>query len=118
MVDNDAPTVPQLTNDAAEAIRSVNHTTGTLKLPGDIYTTVANLKTLAQRLPQAYQQIASQLTRLGHHGHLRIDPGHGDVSDAQDQAYQAMYEAVLAAQVMEEALGRAHSALGPIGYQD
>ncbi|MFD8516534.1 hypothetical protein ACFV27_37020 [Streptomyces antimycoticus] len=115
---NDAPTVPQLADRAADAIRTLNHTTGTLEYPGDIYSTVANLKILAQRLPQTYQQLAGQFTQLGHDGHLRIEPGRGDLSDAQDQAYHALYDAVVAAEAMEQALDRAHTALGPIGYQD
>ena len=118
MADNEALTVPQLADDAAEAIRAINHATGTLQYPGDIYSTVANLKTLAQRLPQTCQQLAGRLTQLGHDGHLRIDPGRGDLSDAQNQAYAALYDAVVAAEAVEQALDRAHTALGPIGYQD
>jgi hypothetical protein len=118
MADNDAPTVPELADNAAEAIRSINHATSTLEYTGDIYSTIANLKILAQRLPQAYEQLGGRLTQLGHDGHLRIEPGRGDLADAQDATYDALREAIVAAQVMEAALDRAHSALGPIGYQD
>ena len=118
MADNDAPTVPELADTAAEAIRSINHATSALEYPGDIYSTVTNLKLLAHRLPQAYEQLGSRLTQLGHDGHLRIEPGRGDLADAQDATYDALREAIVAAQVMEAALDRAHSALGSIGYQD
>jgi hypothetical protein len=118
MADNDAPTVPQLADRAAEAIRSVNHATSALKYPGDIYSTVANLKILAQRLPQTFQQLGARFAQLGHDGHLSIEPGRGDLNEAQDQAYQALYDAVVAAEAMGQALDRAHTALGPIGYQD
>ena len=118
MADNDAPTVPQLADDAAEAIRAINHSTSTVQYPGDVYSTVANLKILAQRLPQTFEQLGSRLTQLGHDGHLRIEPGRGDLADAQEETYAALRDAIEAARAMEDALNRAHSALGPIGYQD
>jgi len=118
MADTDAPTVPRLADRAPDAIRSVNHATRTLQHPGDIYSTVANLKILAQRLPQTFQQLGARFAQLGHDGRLRIEPGRGDLNAAQDQAYQALYDAVVAAEAMEQALDRAHTALGPIGYQD
>lgn len=117
MADNDT-TVPELADNAAEAIRSINHATKTLEYPGDIYSTVANLKILAQRLPQAFEQLGGRLTQLGHDGHLRIEPGRGDLADTQDDVYDALRAAIDAAQAMEQALDRAHTALGPIGYQD
>ena len=117
MADN-KPTVPELADSAAEAIRSINHAAKTVEYPGAIYSTIANLKILAQRLPQAFEQLGGRLTQLGHDGHLRIEPGRGDLAAAQEDAYDALREAIIAAQVMEAALDRAHSALGPIGYQD
>jgi hypothetical protein len=117
MADND-PTVPQLADRAADAIRDVNHSTNSLKYPGDIYSAVAYLKILAQRLPQTYEHLCGRLTQLGHDGHLRIEPGRGDLDQAQDDTYAALREAIAYAHAMTAALDRAHTALGPIGYQD
>lgn len=117
MADN-KPTVPELADTAAEAIRSVNHSTKNIEYPGDVYSTVANLKILAQRLPQTFEQLGGRLTQLGHDGHLRIEPGRGDLADAQEETYAALRDAIDAAHALDAALNRAHSALGPIGYQD
>ncbi|CAM5244574.1 hypothetical protein SANTM175S_09779 [Streptomyces antimycoticus] len=71
-------TVVELSDAAAEAIRQLNHATGKpdgLEYPGDAYSTVANLKTLVQRLPQALEQIEAFITGLHTDGHLTSDRG-------------------------------------------
>ena len=74
-----APRPPaQWADDAAEAIRSLNHATATTHAdggygwPGDVDAVLGSLTLLAQRLPQACHQAAAWLTaahaegRVGH----------------------------------------------------
>jgi hypothetical protein len=60
------PSVTDLANDAAEAIRSLNHATfpgsGQLTWPGEAYDVMASLSLLAARLPQLLGQLDRFLT--------------------------------------------------------
>jgi pimeloyl-ACP methyl ester carboxylesterase len=58
---------------AAEAVRWLNRTTidsGGYVYPGDIYSTIGNLETLLQRLPQALRQAARALQAIDDAGHV------------------------------------------------
>jgi hypothetical protein len=52
---------------AAEAVRALNHATinpGAYSYPGDVYSVIGELQTLAQRLPQALGQAADALEAM------------------------------------------------------
>lgn len=107
---------------AAAAVNRLNHATipGTrpgLAYPGDAYDTVASLKELAGSLPQTFDQIAAFLHRLDQQGSLRLDDGTSTapaVADLDD----ALHQATTAAHHLRNALNQAHSALGPVAYQE
>ncbi|WP_371662611.1 hypothetical protein [Streptomyces sp. NBC_00280] len=103
---------------AAEAIRSLNHSTqsakGELTYPGDAYKTVASLKLLTQRLPQSFDQLSHFLGALAKTGAVTADYGAPD--DHIDEARSALASAALIAQTLTEHLDRAHNALAPLGY--
>lgn len=69
--------------DAAEGLRSLNHLTLATPSPGvpgwedigDIYQVLGALRLLADRLPQAYDQLAVGLQRLGTRTAWRRDDG-------------------------------------------
>ncbi|MFE6686576.1 hypothetical protein ACFVFQ_08860 [Streptomyces sp. NPDC057743] len=109
-------------NTVAEAVRKYNHATvptprsrtGSLHYPGQAYSSVAAFKQMAQMLPQAFDQTSGFLTRLHHDGHLTAD--HGTVEDHVFDARQALTEAAHCADMLAEALNRAHNAVAPLGY--
>lgn len=112
-------TRPQgLADQAAEAIRGLNHATqsakGELTYPGDAYEVVASLQQLTQRLPQAFEQISRFLGALAKTGALTAD--HGTADDHLAEARSGLASAALIAQTLTDHLGYAHSALGPLGY--
>ncbi|MFF3491157.1 hypothetical protein ACFYWS_07380 [Streptomyces sp. NPDC002795] len=108
-----------LADRAAEAVRSLNHATqllkGELTYPSDAYDVVASLKTLTQRLPQAFDQLSTFVDRLGKTGNVTAD--HGDPDEHIGEARSALASAALIAQTLTEHLDRAHSAFGPLGYR-
>ena len=114
-------TPAQLADDAAEAIRAVNHLTRSLgsegwQYPGDAYSVVGNLSEAAMRLGQALNQVAAFVRELHDEGHLRSDK---DTLDADvNAATGGLYDAFDASQQLYEALNRAHSGLSPIAYKD
>jgi len=64
--------------DAAEAIRKLNHATLTPKQPIPapvISSTMHSLEQLLNRLPQALEQLSSQLHNRQAHGAVRMDDG-------------------------------------------
>lgn len=107
---------------AAEAVRKFNHATlpvagsrsGSLKYPGQAYSSVAAFKRMAQNLPQSFDQTSGFLTRLHLDGSLTAD--YGLVADHVSEAKRALAEASRCADMLADALNRAHSALSPIGY--
>ncbi|MET7797068.1 hypothetical protein [Streptomyces decoyicus] len=114
---------PQVTADtAAEAVRKFNHATlrtarsrsGSLHYPGQAYSSVAAFKRMAQNLPQSFDQTSGFLTRLHLEGTLTAD--YGLVADHVSDAKAALGEASRYADLLADALNRAHSALSPIGY--
>ncbi|PVE13145.1 hypothetical protein [Streptomyces scopuliridis] len=111
-------TPAQLADDAAEAVRAINHATQSQRpgweFPGDAYSVVGALARMAAGLPQALDQIGYLPESMA--GNLRSDKGTLD-ADLED-TYGALADAHDAAQTLYEALNRAHSALSPIAYQD
>ncbi|WP_143670262.1 hypothetical protein [Streptomyces antimycoticus] len=114
-------TAVELSDAAAEAIRQLNHATGKpgggLEYPGDAYSTVANLKTLVQRLPQALEQIEAFITSLHTDGHLTSDRGR-PIEDEIDAIQAGLKWAAGDAELLAERLDQAHSALSPLGYAE
>ncbi|MEC4014940.1 hypothetical protein [Streptomyces sp. H27-D2] len=107
---------------AAEAVRTFNHATlptarsrsGSLHYPGQAYTSVAGFKQMAQSLPQSFEQTSGFLTRQHLDGTLTAD--YGLVADHVSAATTALAEASRCADLLADALNRAHSALSPLGY--
>ncbi|MFI2347161.1 hypothetical protein ACH492_08900 [Streptomyces sp. NPDC019443] len=115
-------TAAELSDAAAKAIRDLNHATrqtnGGLEYPGDAYTTVANLSTVAMRLPQAFDQIRDFIDRLGTKGHLQSDNGLDDLAQRLEDLRAAMATAGRCADALHTCLNQAHTALSPIGYAE
>lgn len=114
-------TAAELSDAAAEAIRQLNHATlpwgRGMEYPGDAYSTVANLKTLVQRLPQTFEQLLAFLADLHDGGHLRSDRG-PNADDDVAAVKAALDWAADDARTLAECLDSAHSALSPIGYAE
>jgi hypothetical protein len=114
-------TPAQLADEAAEAIRAINHLTqgaprDNWQYPGDVYSLVANLSQMAMMLPQALQQASRLIADLNEGGHLRSDKDHLD-QDLGDVFY-GLDDARNAANKLYGSLSRAHNGLGPIAYKD
>ncbi|MDQ0689011.1 hypothetical protein QFZ56_008057 [Streptomyces achromogenes] len=114
-------TPAKLADEAAEAIRAINHLTqgsprDDWEYPGDVYSLVANLSQMAMMLPQALEQASHLMNKLNEGGHLRSD------KDTLDQdlgeVFYGLDDARNAAQKLYGSLNRAHNGLGPIGYKD
>ncbi|MDW6061340.1 hypothetical protein SAZ11_29310 [Streptomyces sp. FXJ1.4098] len=122
MTSQTSTTAAELSDAAAEAIRQLNHLTrqtgSGLEYPGDAYSTVANLSTLAMRLPQSLVQILAFMDRLGHEGHLRSDNGPGDLATRLEDLREGIAAAQRCAEALHVCLNRAHNALSPIGYAE
>lgn len=108
-----------LADQAAEAIRNLNHATQSFKeeltYPSDAYEVVASLKALTQRLPQSFDQISRFLGALAKTGSVTAD--HGAPDDHLAEARSGLASAALIAQTLTDHLDYAHSALGPLGYR-
>lgn len=69
----------ELADLAAEAVRALNHATvpgqARLAYPSDVYDTLAALRRLAERLPQALAQLARWLDAEATAGRLTADSG-------------------------------------------
>ncbi|MET7646107.1 hypothetical protein ABZS83_21250 [Streptomyces sp. NPDC005426] len=108
----------ELADQAAEAIRSLNHSTQTFKgeltYPGDAYEVVASLKVLTQRLPQSFEQLSRFLGNLAESGAVTAD--YGDPGERLAEARSALASGVLVAQTLTEFLDHAHNSLAPLGY--
>ncbi|MGV9226438.1 hypothetical protein ACWDPF_27640 [Streptomyces albogriseolus] len=108
-----------ISNDAAEAIRQLNHRTRTehddWQYPGDAYSTVANLAYLAGGLPQALAQIRALMQRLESSGNLRSDKD--TVGTDLSETFAGLDDARAAAEQLYAALNRAHAGLGSLAYE-
>lgn len=114
-------TPAKLANEAAEAIRAINHLTqgsprDNWEYPGDVYSLVGNLSQMAMMLPQALEQASHLIEGLFEGGHLSSDKNTLD-QDLVD-VFRGLDDARNAAQRLHDALTRAHNGLGRIGYKD
>ncbi|MEV0693036.1 hypothetical protein [Streptomyces sp. NPDC050388] len=114
-------TPAQLADEAAEAIRAINHLTqgsprDDWRYPGDVYSLVANLSQMAMMLPQALEQASRFITDLNEGGHLRSDKD--QLEHDLGEVLYGLDDARNAAQRLYGSLNRAHNGLGPIGYKD
>lgn len=117
-----APQTPaQLASAAAESVRSLNHATlspgrAGWEEPSDAYDVIGGLDRAASMLPQALDQVWSLLSGLAADGHLGSD--RGTVTADMAEARLALDEARAAAQRLNAALTRAHSATSHLAWQD
>lgn len=113
-------TPAQHADNAAESIRAINHATldsprAGWEEPGDAYSTVAGLSQTAMMLPQAIGQIRALVEKLHQAGTLRSDRGR--LADDLAATLDGLEAAQSAAELLYQALNRAHNGLGPIGLQ-
>lgn len=114
------PDPAKLADQAAEAIRALNHATqhaDALPYPSSIYDTVGALQRMAYGLPQALGQLRDRLDRLHAGGHVTSDNGPQDLPERLRQTRAWLANAAAAADSLGRALDEAHSHLGPLGYQ-
>src|SRR5512135_2066809 len=77
----DQPTPADTAETAAEAIRSLNHSTqgvgdqGALEYPAQVYGIIASLKVMAGRLPQLFDQLSAWLEHEQAAGRVGHDSG-------------------------------------------
>ncbi|MEU3148430.1 hypothetical protein [Streptomyces sp. NPDC006999] len=113
-------TPAQLADDAAEAIRALNHATLSPRdgweYPADAYSVVGNLGTLVMRLPQVLEQLTDFVERLHADGHVKADGG--DTIERVFNLGAAKSDAEDAATKLRSALDEMHAALSPLAYQD
>ena len=113
---------PELATSADDAVRGINHLTrdhGSVRYPGEACRVLGSLASLADRLPQAFEQIARLLERWYQAGHLRIDGGqfHDDPAEAISAASRHLHdEALPAAEHLAQALADAQSAIAWASY--
>lgn len=116
-------TAAALAEQAAEAVRALNHATlrvpgARMRYPGDAYTVIGNLSELAMRLPQALTQLQRFIDELEAAGHLRHDTGDPRrLTRALDGLHTSTDDAVRAARHLYRALEAAHGALGSLAYE-
>ena len=112
-----APSPAQLAEQAAEAVRALNHATfpgsGQLTWPADAYDVLASLALLAARLPQAFGQLDRFLTGEVEAGRVVIDGGEfaGDPAAAAAAAGHWLDQARGYADRLHRVLDQAQQAL-------
>jgi len=115
-----AKTPAELADQAAEAVRAINHLTRSpgddWQYPGDAYTVVGNLAYMAGMLPQLLEQITRLIADLNESGHLRSD--NNQLEQNLTDTLLGLDTARLAAEQLYAGLNRAHSGLSPIAYKD
>ncbi|MFE7012141.1 hypothetical protein ACFVAQ_16785 [Streptomyces sp. NPDC057651] len=111
-----------LARQAAEAIREFNHLTFPnsptkpgLTYPGEAYDAIGALKILAQRLPQAMEQIGTALDVLGTNDHLGSAIGE-DPARHVALVQEFLSTAMDCAGGLAQCLELAHSEAGPLLY--
>lgn len=112
-------TPAELADDAAEAIRSLNHVTihrDAYHEPADINSAVSRLEALAYTLPQALTQTARILQAMDQDPGIRIDSG-ANSAEKVAEAVQEMQRAQQAFQAAGEALSRANQRLSTMGWR-
>jgi uncharacterized protein YbjT (DUF2867 family) len=115
----DAKSPPEVADQAAEAIRELNHQLrqGALQYAADVYEVVGSLKTASGRLPQLFGAMATWLEREQAAGRL----GHVSGQDAGEYALaaaDALRRAGDDAMLMTEAPENAHSAASGLKHDD
>ncbi|CAK7288636.1 hypothetical protein [Streptomyces misionensis] len=118
-----AKTPAELSDSAAESVRSLNHATlqqssNGWQYPGDAYSVVGNLAHMAGMLPQAIGQLESLIGSLEDGGNLRSDQGPEDLPGRLIEFHGAIADAIGQAHALQRALDRAHQALGAIAYEE
>ncbi|MFJ8926497.1 hypothetical protein ACIRLA_07985 [Streptomyces sp. NPDC102364] len=110
----------QLAKDAAESLRAFNHRTfpggdrpGLASAP-EAYRVLGALTALAERLPQALDQIDYALKAHHRLGHITAD--HGTAAEHTATAGTALLDAENHACALRAALNRAWSATNPLGH--
>ncbi len=113
-------TPAQFADQAAEAIRALNHATlatgrDDWEFPSNAYDVIGGLDRMAGGLDQALNQVWSLLAKLADSGHVTSDRGtpDRDLRDARD----ALTAARAAADQLVTALSAAHSATSPLAYK-
>jgi hypothetical protein len=107
----------RLAEDAAEAVRALNHATltgaGELVFPADVYQVTGTLAVLAARLPQALTQLAAFLQAEQDAGRVVIVAGEhcGDPAAAVSITRRHLDAAAAAAGRLQHALDAAQQAL-------
>jgi hypothetical protein len=106
----------QLADQAAEAIRTLNHLTRSgrfdgFEYPGDIYDIVGELQLLAYRLPQLCSQLAQFLIEERDAGRIAHDQGE-PVFKPVASAVSSLNAAGAIAENAASQLGKAHAELG------
>ena len=113
-------TPAQLADEAADAIRALNHATLSARdgwqYLGDAYSTVAGLARTVGMIPQALDQIGALIEQLDIGGKLRSDKD--TLGTDLDNTYGGLADANDAAKKLYEALDRAHQALGSVAYKE
>jgi hypothetical protein len=107
---------------AAEAVRSLNHTTLSTsaagwEYPSDAYDVVGALDEMAMRLPQALDQVAKLVERLAAHDHISSDRG-GDGAEDVHTALRGLEWARADAEQLHSRLSAVHSALSPLAWKE
>lgn len=100
--------------EAAEAIRTLNHQThsaGWAVQPADVSAVAAALLQLAERLPQALQQVYAELDRLDQAGAIHMDNDTDPVTEA-GRVLVALENARARAEALQSVLVTAASGLG------
>lgn len=96
---------------AAEGIRSLNHATISRRIPpGHVYRVLGQLTVMADRLPQALDQLESSVRKYGRAGELRRDGG-ASVAEAVAELEYSLSDARAAAQALCSDLGDAQRAI-------
>lgn len=114
---DDKPDPSAAAAEAAEAIRTLNHvtlSTGWADHPGDVSAVAGALLRLAERLPQALQQVYAELDRLDQAGAIRMDNGADPVVEA-GRVLVALQDARGRAQHLRSVLATAASGLDHMG---
>ena len=105
----------QCAQEAAEAVRSLNHATlpgaGGLTEPADVYAVLGSLATLTSRMPQALSQLQAFLAREQAAGRVQIVDGQhtGDPAAAVADLEQTLSCAASSADALHHALEHAHA---------
>lgn len=107
---SDSRTPAVIADEIAERVRELNHVTrghDALEYPGDLYSVVADLKLMADRLPQAFDQMGRWLAAEHRAGRVAHDQGR-DVSEYVGAVIEALQRAGEDATTLSASLDTAH----------